>query len=1613
MKEERRLLQTHVFPELEKFCEEKGARFQAVDLRWGVNEESQLNQKTLAICLNEIARCQRISPKPNFLILLGNKYGWQPIPTTIPQDEMNHILSVLTAKDRELLDGQWYRLDTNAIPPEYVLQPRGKDHAEYKVWEKVETEIREVLRVAVSKLHFVPNQLDKYFASATHQEILKGALNHAPNIQKPEEHVLAVLRHIDGLPDDTSAEGFIDLLNGKPDSNCVDRLNALRTALQTTLGDHCSTYAAKWNDGKSTIYDPATFVKTVYDFLSGIIQEEMKEIVSLDEINHEVRLHEEFRELHTEHFCGREDILTKIRTYLNDSCRNVFSMIGDSGSGKSSVMAKAILGLQTEKDNTVTIFRFIGTTATSSNIISLLRSVCGQIAREFNVSLESLAGGGTEKSLYDMNILSEVLRNALALSTSKKPVVIFLDALDQLSEAENAKVLYWIPRELPENAKVVVSSLPELEGRLDSALVEHLQVLRMSEAREIVKKWSYAINRTLTEDQYRGLIDRSGRNGLPMYLKLAFERTRAWHSYDKNVSLHDDVRGIMNDFFAELEAEHTRDLVEHVICYMLCGKYQGLAENEILEILVFDQEYWNKKFLPSTHPEHRAELVGATKIPIVVWSRLFLDLEPFLSERDADGVPIITFFHRQFVDVLSARYHLPEVEEEEVKNNIGVCDHWYSRELAGYFEKKPLYLDEAKKKPNTRKLVELPWQQVKAEMWDEATESLCDLDFIQAKCAAGMTHDLVRDCQLVLDTLPERQPERRKEKEHEKRVGKYAHDLIAYSKGENKDLDIIQTEECWSEERIKKHIERMQPNPTRADRLQDFVNFIGREAGHLRQYAPQVPDFALQQAWNHASNGPVGEAASSMADKRTAAELGRLLRRSTLNRPPWNPLPQVLKTLTGHTEKVKFLAVSLTADGKRAVSGSSDGTSILWDLASGQALKTLTGHANGVTAVNVTPDGKCAVSGFSDGTCILWDLESGKALKTLVGHTEGVTTVSVTPDGKRALSGSRDNTCILWDLESGQALKRLKGHTDLVYAVSMTADGRRAVSGSSDGICILWDLDSGQTLKTLTGHANSVTTVSVTPDGKHALSGYIDSICILWDLESGLALKRLEGHTGNVNAVSMTPDSRRAVSGSNDKTCILWDLESGRALKTLTGHTSMVEALSVTPDGKRAFSSSYDGTCILWDLESGQVLKKLTGHTGNVYAVSVTPDGKRALSGSLDNTCILWDLESGQTLGTLVGHTDQVKAVSVTPDGKRALSGSYDNTCILWDLEGGQALKTLTGHASSIWAVSVTPDGKRAVSGSSDGACILWDLEGGKALKTLTGHTNTVTVVSVTPDGKCAVSGSFDGTCILWDLESGQSLRTRTRHMGFVFAISMTPDGNCAVSGSSDGTCILWDLKRGQALKKLKGHTNWVYAVSVTPDGKRAVSGSKDNTCILWDLESGQAMKTLIGHTDQVYAVSVTPDGRRAISGSWDNTCIVWDLESGKMAARFLGPFRFIVASIFPKGIFGGGMTGDVAILHASRELLCPGAGVVTVRHIWEFEKHQYVGPSAECPFCGNRFQPQANVLDTIRGNLRNFGIGEGDLMSLLLPHDAWEEPKLSGYCPQCGEMLKFNPFIA
>jgi WD40 repeat protein len=908
--------------------------------------------------------------------------------------------------------------------------------------------------------------------------------------------------------------------------------------------------------------------------------------------------------------------------------------------------------------------------------------------------------------------------------------------------------------------------------------------------------------------------------------------------------------------------------------------------------------------------------------------------------------------------------------------------------LAGYYYAQPHFFDgDQQKKPHIRKCMELPFQQTKAEMWNEVTDTICDLEFIQAMACAKMTYELVKDFNAVLKEIPDNAHNINEENEQQARLDKYAKDLVLYAKGEITTLKIPETIPFWGEEKINEEIERMKINPSRTDRLNNFINFLGHEAINLQNFACEFPHFALQQAWNYTDGGPVGNSATK-GDHNTYKSLLLCISSS---RPPWIPHPQSIFILKGHKDCVT--AVAVTSDGKRAITGSKDKTCIIWDLSTGQAISILEGHTQPVNAVAITPDGKRAISGSNDYTCIIWDLTSYKAIYTLKGHTFYVTAVDITPDGNKAVSGSHDQTCIIWNLKSGLLISILKEQSS-VDAVVISSDGKKVITGSLYDTYTLWDLASGQVMKTigsndafrdshtgklLEGKSSNIHSLAITPDGKWAITGsYIG--CTIWNLKTGKEICVLKGHGGDVNAVAVTPDGKRAISGSHDYTCIVWDLNTYKAIYSLKGHTSFVRAVAITPDGKRGISGSDDSTCIIWDLQTGQKMTPINVPTEKYNfrrfddknpVLATTTNGQKAISGSKDNTCILWDLNAGKTISTLIGHTSRITSVAITPDGNRALTGSWDHTCFVWDLNTGQPINTLKGHTFFVNAIDITRDGKRGISGSMDNTCIIWDLNTGKPINTFVGHTKDITSVAITPDNKRLVTSSWDKTSIIWNINTGRQVNT------------------------------------------LVGHNDHVNAITITPNGKMAISGSDDNTCIIWDLKTGHAIKTTGRFAYRVLNIAITPDGKRASFGSNETNFIIWDVENGKKVGLFVTNSNVYSASFYPGGVIGSEGSGKIFILKANKEILCPLESIVTIKRIWDFKLQQYLPLSADCPLCGHRFEPSSSVLATIDTITKKSGLRPDQSPCLELPDEAWEDPGLLGNCPKCGAALKFNPFIA
>lgn len=797
LKEERNALHARVFPKLRALCEEHGARFQAIDLRWGVREEAGLDQQTMKICLDEVKRCQALTPKPNFLVLLGDRYGWRPLPAEIPADEWKQIADHLEGQgtDGERRLGQlleWYRLDLNARPKDdppgvWLLRPRTeREHgtAMYEdqvVWNReVESPLRRILIEATAGLDLPLEVRLKYDASATEQEIARGALG----VEDAPEHVFCFFRTIGEMPEDGRAEGYRDLVRVEggdeaperwaPDTEADRLLQELKGPdgkLRRRLPEgNFFSYEAGWLGSEGERRTPITtehldalcqdVERVLSTVIRGQVEELEKERAKITELAEEVGQHDAFIEDRTKFFVGRERTLERIGEYLQGPGGRPLALIGDPGSGKSAVMARAAEKAREEHSADARIVcRFIGWTPGSAAVRELLDKLCRQVAQLY---------GADEETPSDYRELVEEFPKRLALATEEQPLFLFLDALDQLSEGDNARNLIWLPAELPPHVRLVVSTSTHpgetgavLARRLPDDCRFSLDAMPVEEAHDLLGMWfdDRDVGRSLggraetVQDctgQWGYVLERydgSQESRRPLYLKLGFEEARRWRSFDDTegaeegtvpgeegapersvVRLAPGIGSLIHQLFDRLaEAEnHGEPIVARSLGYLLAGK-NGLTEDELIDVLSRDDAVLGEVKRFHDPPEE--------KLPVVIWSRLYFDLEGYLTRRSADRATLLAFFHRQLEEVARSRYLEPSDQEPRRKLER-------HRALAAYFEDpdaQPLFRKES---PNVRKLSELPWQQTHAadprnaddEMWGKLYRTLTDFDFLEAKC---------------------------------------------------------------------------------------------------------------------------------------------------------------------------------------------------------------------------------------------------------------------------------------------------------------------------------------------------------------------------------------------------------------------------------------------------------------------------------------------------------------------------------------------------------------------------------------------------------------------------------------------------------------------------------------------------------------------------------------------------------------------------------------------------------------------------------------------------------------------------------------------------------------
>src|ERR1019366_2503410 len=390
----------------------------------------------------------------------GDRYGWRPLPVRIEAQEFDSVCGCVADAERQLINA-WYERDDNAVPPEDLLKPRTAEFADNDRWREIEQKLHRILREAARDAGLTEGKLIKYEVSATHQEILKGL----GGSEEDRKHAFAFFRE----PAPCTTED--------PD------LGALKQDLRNKLG--------KENVCPFPASDFAKLCADVEELLSKVILAEAGTFKSRPALDLEIEAHEAFARDRARHFTGRKSVLDAIDAYTRGGDSRPLVVHGASGCGKSAIVAEASAQAKAEMPGAVLIQRFIGVTPDSSSGITLLHSLCEQLSREYGV---------TEETPMGFQPLVVAFHDRMARATAERPLVLFLDALDQLRSDDEARSFTWLRQTLPPHVSLVVSTT-EIPAGLQNASQVAVEDFPVSEAEEVLAAWLQDAYRKLEPEQ--------------------------------------------------------------------------------------------------------------------------------------------------------------------------------------------------------------------------------------------------------------------------------------------------------------------------------------------------------------------------------------------------------------------------------------------------------------------------------------------------------------------------------------------------------------------------------------------------------------------------------------------------------------------------------------------------------------------------------------------------------------------------------------------------------------------------------------------------------------------------------------------------------------------------------------------------------------------------------------------------------------------------------------------------------------------------------------------------------------------------------------------------------
>lgn len=489
------------------------------------------------------------------------------------------------------------------------------------------------------------------------------------------------------------------------------------------------------------------------------------------------------------------------------------------------------------------------------------------------------------------------------------------------------------------------------------------------------------------------------------------------------------------------------------------------------------------------------------------------------------------------------------------------------------------------------------------------------------------------------------------------------------------------------------------------------------------------------------------------------------------------------------------------------------------EVEGGKELYRLKMPAPLVCDVAFVGDDKHVVTGSTNSTLRVWELATGTAVRQWkpdprVNVQYGKLQITEMPGGASILAQGPDGL-IRWDWRTG---KKIHSYFDSTGPIAFIDGGKAMAVQGWQSINSLWLLDTA-TGKDICPLPRPGGGIAYSPDGRLIAWSEAGTL-VLADAATGKQLRRWPAHEGRVAPLAFAPDGKTLASAGRDGRIRLWDVRLGTEIRSMD--QAGVSRLVYSQDGQRlAAAVGWHGDVWIWDLLTGQQLGKWKANA----LATIGPGGRLAAVGDNKAKVLrLIDIKNGKELHALPGYQERI---GHRYQGKDGNVGSH-----------GDFLPLFSPDERTLLAGVEAPEEGPDDDSLKAGVVQFWDVTTGKRLLAKIRGREFITDrnLAFSPDSRLLAIMRSDCTLCLMNTATGEVARTLGQAEGPMTAPAVfTPDGRLLVTAVRDLVQV-WEVATGDELARRPGHSGSVDVLVMSGNGRSVATVSADHTILVWNL---------------------------------------------------------------------------------------------------------------------------------------------------------------------------------